>query len=68
MNEDKLRCPELKVVRAGDETYAWCNLSDHPCMVEYDKAECEIYDEWLNEYQAEFDSRQAEKQAEKKEK
>ncbi|KKN64725.1 hypothetical protein LCGC14_0488570 [marine sediment metagenome] len=43
------RCPELRVVRAGDEAYYWCNLSDHACEVEYNNSECEDYNEWLKE-------------------
>ena len=43
----KERCPELKAVRIGDEACYWCDLSDHPCMVEYGDNECEIYEEYL---------------------
>lgn len=47
------RCQYLKKKPAGDEIYYWCNLSDHPCTVEYDNGECAEYDdikkEWLEE-------------------
>ena len=45
MTEDE-RCPYLKTIRAGDEAYHWCTLSDHPCMVEYNDEVCE---EWGGE-------------------
>ena len=42
-------CPNLKKRPAGDEVYYWCDLSDHPCMVEYNGEECEEYMEILKE-------------------
>ena len=44
-----MECPELRKVRAGDEAYYWCNLSDHPCMREYDDVECEEYNDIMKE-------------------
>lgn len=37
----RIECQYLKKIRAGDEGYYWCNLSDHPCMVEYNDEECD---------------------------
>ena len=48
------RCPELKAVRAGDETYYWCNLSDHLCVVEYgDENDCEDWNDIKKEWEDE---------------
>jgi len=38
-----IECYYLKKIRVGDEGYYWCQLSDHPCSVEYGDNECEEY-------------------------
>ena len=48
-NRKNPECHYLKKRPAGDETYYWCDLSDHPCMREYGGNECEEYNEFLEE-------------------
>ncbi len=43
------KCHYLKARQAGDEVYYWCELSDHPCTVEYDKETCEEWEEQKKE-------------------
>ena len=54
----KPRCPYYKQQSVKDpatdkiyEGIVWCDLSDHPCMLEYD-GECEEYEEQLKEEDA----------------
>ena len=49
MTAEKPECDYLKKRRAGDEIYYWCDLSDHPCEVEYNDTECDYYNEFLKE-------------------
>ena len=53
MDEIRLRaleeCHYLKKIRAGDEGYYWCDLSDHPCTVEYDDGDCEEHRDFVTE-------------------
>lgn len=44
-------CHYLKRMPAGDEGYYWCELSDHPCSIEYDGkyADCEEYEDFVKE-------------------
>ncbi len=44
----KPECPYLRRKPAGSEVYDWCDLSDHPCQVDYG-GECETYEDWLKE-------------------
>ncbi len=44
-------CPNLRKIPAGDEVYYFCNLNDHPCLVEYGTDKCEEYEEYLKEEQ-----------------
>ena len=47
-------CPNLMKRPAGDEVYYWCDLSDHPCMLEYDnKVDCEEYKDFKKELNCE---------------
>ena len=50
---EETRCPNLKVRRAGDECYYWCELCDHPCSREYNDEECEEYTDTIKEWQEE---------------
>jgi len=52
-----MECPELKKIQAGDEAYYWCNLSDHPCMREYDNVECEVYNDFMEEMNEEVSAK-----------
>ena len=47
------KCPYLKARQAGDEVYYWCDLSDHPCTVEYDGEKCEEWEEIRKEWDKE---------------
>ena len=38
---EKQNCQYLKARWAGDEVYYWCDLTDHPCVVEYNNEDCE---------------------------
>lgn len=45
------RCYYWRARRAGDKVYYWCELSGHPCMMEYGDSECEEYNDFLKEVQ-----------------
>lgn len=51
--ENGIQCPYLKARQAGDEIYYWCDLADHPCMVEYNNETCEEWEEIQAEWKAE---------------
>ena len=44
-------CPYLKARPVGDEIYYWCDLADHPCMVEYNNETCEEWEEIKKEWE-----------------
>ena len=46
MNKEE-RCPNLRVRQAGDESFYWCDLCDHPCEREYHNTECEEYNDYI---------------------
>jgi len=43
------RCHYLTKRAAGDETYYFCDLNDHPCDLEYNSERCEEYEDFLQE-------------------
>ena len=51
----KPECPSLRKKAAGDETYYFCDINDHPCLVEYHDDECEEYNDFLMESEDERD-------------
>ena len=57
----KENCDYLKKRPAGDEVYYWCDLSDHPCTVEYDDGECEEHADFVAELLKEKEKEQCRK-------
>jgi len=49
MTKEKPRCPNLIIQVRGDEMSYWCDLSDHPCSLEYNDEKCEEYEDYLKE-------------------
>lgn len=46
-------CYYLRKRPAGNEVYYWCDLSDHPCVLEYNGTSCEEYNDYLKELKEE---------------
>ena len=42
------RCPDMKTIRAGDESMDYCKLNDKMCLLVGDYR-CEYYEEYLKE-------------------
>jgi len=49
-NKATERCPNLIAKSAGDETYYFCDINDHPCLREYGDDICEEYEEIMKEW------------------
>ena len=48
--EPENRCPHIRRVRAGDESYDICELNTKPCLIEHGLYECEIWEEIKREW------------------